>query len=58
MVDLGGKAKDFLNSDQGEKVSDGALDKAAGAADKATGGGHEDQLDKARDAADSKLGDQ
>jgi len=57
MSDLGGKAKDFLNSDKGETVSDGVLDKAAGAADKATGGGHQDQIDKAESAADHKIGE-
>ncbi len=56
MSDLAGKAKDFLSSDKGEKASDGALDKGADAIEKATGGGHGEQVDKARDAADGKLG--
>jgi hypothetical protein len=56
MSDLGDKAKDFADSDQGEKASDAGLDKAAGAADKATGGGHGDQIDKAEQAADDKIG--
>ena len=29
MSGIGDKASDFLNSDKGEQVSDGALDKAA-----------------------------
>ena len=57
MSDLAGKAKDFLSSDKGEKASDAALDKGSAAADKATGGGHGDQLDKARQAADGKVGE-
>ncbi|OII38199.1 antitoxin protein [Curtobacterium sp. MMLR14_010] len=56
MSDLGDKAKDFLDSDKGEKASDAGLDKASDAADKATGGGHGDQIDKAADAADGKIG--
>ncbi|PZE61581.1 antitoxin [Curtobacterium sp. MCPF17_047] len=56
MSDLSDKAKDFANSDKGEKASDSGLDKAAGAADKATGGGHGDQIDKAEKAADDKIG--
>ena len=58
MAGIGDAAENFLNSDKGEQVSDGALDKAGDAADKATGGGHDEQIDKAREAADSKLGDQ
>ncbi|WFR68129.1 Rv0909 family putative TA system antitoxin [Curtobacterium flaccumfaciens] len=56
MSDLGDKAKDFANSDKGEQASDAGLDKAAEAADKATGGGHGDQIDKAQQAADDKIG--
>jgi hypothetical protein len=57
MADLGDKAKDFLDSDKGEQLSDAGLDKAGDAADKATGGGHGDQIDKATDAADDKIGE-
>ena len=39
------KAKDALNSDKGEELTDKGLDKA-------------DQIDKARDAADGKLGNE
>ena len=57
MSNLGEKAKDFANSDKGERATDAGLDKAAGAADKATGGGHGDQVDKAEHAADDKIGE-
>jgi len=56
MAGIGDKAKDFLSSDKGEQVSDKGLDAAGNAADKATGGGHGDQIDKATDAADKKIG--
>jgi hypothetical protein len=57
MAGIADKAGDFLNSDKGEKVSDAGLDKAGDAADKATGGGHSEQIDKATEAADKKVGD-
>ena len=57
MSNLGDKAKDFANSDKGEQAPDAGLDKAAGAADKATGGDHGDQVDKAEHAADDKIGE-
>jgi len=57
MSDLTDKAKDFADSDKGESVTDAGLGKAADAADKATGGGHGDQIDKAEQAADDKIGD-
>ena len=53
---LGVKAKDALNSEQGEQRSDQALDKAEQFADDKTGGTHDAQLDKARDMADERLG--
>uniref|UniRef100_A0A942SZ63 Antitoxin n=1 Tax=Neobacillus citreus TaxID=2833578 RepID=A0A942SZ63_9BACI len=56
MSDLGDKAKDFADSDKGEQATDAGLDKAAGAADKATGGGHGDQDDTADGAADDTIG--
>ncbi len=37
-------------------LSTSGLDKAGDAADKATGGGHGDQIGKAEDAADGKIG--
>ncbi|WIB78110.1 Rv0909 family putative TA system antitoxin [Curtobacterium sp. MCPF17_002] len=57
MSGIGDKAKDLAGSEKGEKATDAGLDKAAGAADKASGGGHGDQIDKAEDAADKKVGD-
>ncbi|HEV7870395.1 MAG TPA: antitoxin [Modestobacter sp.] len=56
MAGLGDKAKDFLDSDKGEKVSDQALDKAGQAADQKTGGTHGAQIDKGRDLADDRIG--
>ena len=53
---LGDRAKDALNSEQGEQRSDQALDKAEQFADDKTGGTHDAQLDKARDMADERLG--
>jgi MT0933-like antitoxin protein len=53
---LGDKAKDALNSEQGEQRSDQALDKAEQFADDKTGGTHDQQLDQARDMADERLG--
>jgi hypothetical protein len=60
-MDLGGmadKAKNALNSEEGEKRSDQALDKAAEFADQKTGGQHDQQIDKARDMADEHVGQQ
>ncbi|MBY3552753.1 antitoxin [Modestobacter lapidis] len=52
------KAKDALNSDKGEQVSDKGLDKGEQLADKKTGGTHDAQVDKGRGLADGKLGNQ
>ncbi|MCZ2818372.1 antitoxin [Modestobacter sp. VKM Ac-2984] len=52
------KAKGALNSDKGEKASDSALDKGEQFADKKTGGTHDAQIDKGRDAADGRIGNQ
>jgi hypothetical protein len=52
------KAKDALNSDKGEQISDKGLDKAGDLADQKTGGGHDAQIDKGRDLADGKLGNE
>lgn len=54
--DLTKKASEALNSDKGEEISDKALDAAASAAKKATGGKHDAKIDSAREAADGKLG--
>jgi hypothetical protein len=56
--DLGKKAGEFLDSEQGEQRSDDALDKAADFADQKTGGTHDAQIDKARDLADDRVGQQ
>ncbi|PZF13046.1 antitoxin [Curtobacterium sp. MCLR17_034] len=56
MSGIGDKAKDFADSDKGEQATDAGLDKAGDAADKATGSGHGDQIGKAEDAADGKIG--
>ena len=54
--DLTKKASEALGSDKGEEISDKALDAAADAVKKATGGKYDDKVDSARDAADGKLG--
>lgn len=54
--DLTSRAGEVLGSDEGEAVTDQALDKAADAAKKATGGKFDSQIEAARDAADSRLG--
>ena len=58
MAGMGDKAKDFLNSDKGEQVSDQGLDKAGQFADQKTGGTHDAQIDKGRDLADGKIGNE
>jgi MT0933-like antitoxin protein len=58
-MDVGGrgdKAKDALNSEQGEQRSDQALDKAEQFADDKTGGKYDQQSDKVGDMADQRLG--
>jgi hypothetical protein len=60
-MDLGGlgdKAKDALDSEQGEQRSDQALDKAEQFADDKTGGKFDSATDKAGDLADERLGRQ
>jgi hypothetical protein len=58
-MDVGGmadKAKNALNSDQGEQRSDQALDKAEQFADDRTGGKFDQHTDKAGDLADQHVG--
>jgi hypothetical protein len=55
---LGDKAKDALNSEQGEQRSDQALDKAEQVADEKTGGKFDQQTDKVGDMADQRIGQQ
>ena len=54
--DLAKKAGGTLSSDKAEAISDKALDAAADAAKKVTGGKYDDKIDAARDAVDGKLG--
>ena len=53
---FGDKAKEFLDSEQGEQRSDQALDKAEQFADDKAGGKFGDQIDKGRDFADEHVG--
>ncbi|MBF4577574.1 antitoxin [Frondihabitans sp. VKM Ac-2883] len=53
-----GSAKDALNSDKGEQVSDTGIDRAEDAISDKTGGKFDDKVDKAGDVADSKTGDE
>ncbi|MGY1644131.1 antitoxin [Geodermatophilus sp. SYSU D00703] len=60
-MDVGGladKAKNALDSQQGEQRSDQALDKAEQFADERTGGRFDAQTDKAGDLADQRIGQQ
>ena len=54
--DMKNKATDALNTEKGEKASDSALDKGGDAAAKATGGKHDEHIDKAQAQADQRLG--
>lgn len=56
--DFADKAKDAVNSDKGEEVSDNAFDKGADKLNDATGGKFEDQIDKGKDAADDHVGNE
>jgi hypothetical protein len=53
-----GAVKDALKSEQAEDISDKLLEGVADAANKATGGKYEEQIDGARKAADDKIGNQ
>jgi hypothetical protein len=55
---LGDKAKQALDSEKGEKVSDQGLDKAEQLADDKTGGKFDKQSDKVGDMADQRIGQQ
>ena len=50
-------AKDALNSDKGEKVSDAGISKAEQAASSKTGGKFDEKIESAGEAADGKVGD-
>ena len=49
-------AKNAANSDKGEKATDTGIDKIEELASKKTGGGHDEQIRKAGEAVDKKLG--
>jgi hypothetical protein len=51
-------AKDAINSDKGEKLSDSGIEKAETFASDKSGDKYESQIDKAGDAADEKIGNQ
>jgi len=55
--DIRDKASDALNSERGEKASDAGLEKGADAVSSATGGSHDDQVKKAQEAADERIGE-
>ncbi|QRV02346.1 antitoxin [Arcanobacterium phocisimile] len=52
------KAKDALNSDKAEELTDKALDKAEEVAKDKLGAEHEDKIDSVRGVIDSKLGNE
>jgi len=52
------KVRDALKSEKAEDVSDKLLDAVSGTAQKVTGSKYDEQIAKARDAADKKLGNQ
>lgn len=52
------KAGEFLNSEQGEQVSDQALQAGADAVNNATGNQYADQVEQVRAFADDKVGQQ
>jgi hypothetical protein len=54
--ELGKKAQQFLDSEEGEKKSDEALDKVAEFLDEKTGGKHASQIEKGREFADDHIG--
>jgi hypothetical protein len=65
--DIGKKAQEFLKSqkvqetlksEKAEGTSDKVLGGVADAVNKATGGKHADKIDKARDAADKRIGNE
>lgn len=52
------KAKDALNTDKGERISDSALDKGAELAKGKLGEDKADKIDSARDQLDERIGNQ
>lgn len=55
-VNIFDKAKDALNSDKAEEITDMGLNAVSGAADKVTGGKYTEKIEGARDSIDEKLG--
>ncbi|KAB1661016.1 antitoxin [Pseudoclavibacter sp. CFCC 13796] len=55
---LADKAKQAMQSDKAEEISDSLLDKAADLANKVTGEKFSDQVQQARDAADKAIGNE
>lgn len=53
-----GKAKEVLQSEQAEGITDKVLDGAADLANKVTDGKHADKIQQARDTADKHLGNE
>ncbi|MBY0177632.1 MULTISPECIES: antitoxin [Curtobacterium] len=53
-----GKVQDALKSEKAEGVSDKVFDGVADAVKKATGGKYDDKIDKARDEADKRIGNE
>jgi hypothetical protein len=56
--ELGKKAKDYLDTEEGEKKSDAVFEKAADFLDQKTGGKHSAQIEKGREFADEHVGDE
>lgn len=56
LSDFINKAKEQLNSDKVEQISDSALDKASQFASEKTGGKYDDKIQSARDAIDERIG--
>lgn len=52
------KAKDALNTDKGEQVSDSVLDKGADLAKGKLGEDKADKIDSARDQLDDRIGNE
>ncbi|GAB3617191.1 hypothetical protein GCM10027416_17480 [Okibacterium endophyticum] len=52
------KVQDALKSERAEDISDRVLDGVADAANKVTGGKHEEKINDARESADKRIGDQ
>lgn len=51
-------AKDALDNDKGEQISDSGIEKAEGAVSEKTGGKFDEKIDEAGDAVDGKVGNE